>query len=1113
MINIWRSLRFKIPIVFFISFVFIFLAIFGVFSTIGRTLLEEQAYKQVTLSAQNIVATLGHQVSYAESLAISLAKLGESLPQDTQINKIIIKKILDVKGSERFIAGGGIWPEPYKYNDAIERHSFFWGRNKNGNLQYYDNYNNPSGPGYHHEEWYVPAKHLSSGKSFWSRSHMDPYSYQPIVTVSVPMFRKDQFYGVATVDLKLEGLSTVFASASAAFNGYAFAVDRNGKLLTFPNDNLAKTYSKESNSHQTVNYKTISALAKQYPGYRPLIQPVLETKYSNSQRINILQPKEHSLARDIEKESYQIDIDEAKLIAAQLIEKNKRFHSDDINHQEFYLQEDIILNEPAYASVINMPDTFWKIITVMPYSNAMGTSNVIYQNLIIYIGLAMLSSFIIMLFVVKRFLVRPISGLSKQLRSLSEQGDSISHRLESDDKGEFGHLAYWFNKRSDKLLDVQEKLCNAQDELEVRVRDRTQELENEIEHRIQQQEIKEQWAIRVEHQHAAIVDLSLHDSLFNGDIISAAKILNESAAKVLGIARTSVWLLDDTNETMEVLDLYDFNKNKHYRKGSLSVLKHPEYFKTLESDRSIAITDVLNDTKTNDIKEYAKKYNISSQLNNPIRIAGQLRGVISFEHTGKTRTWFTDEIRFGGEIADLFIQVINNSERIESEDKIRKLAFFDPLTELANRRFLQETLSREFEMSKRKNMFGSLLYLDLDNFKMLNDSLGHLVGDELLVQLSTRLKTVLRKEDMAARIGGDEFVVLLAGQHPNKNKAMKQALNVAKKIQAEINKPYRLSGFEHVITSSIGITLFPEENTTVTDILKQADTAMYRAKEEGRNTIIFYNKEFQKAADDRLRLEKELRIAITLGQFEMHYQPQVNSSGELTGTEALVRWLHPDRGLVSPLDFIPIAEETGLIIELGDWILEESCNFCQQYDLDLLAINISPRQFRQQDFIDRVRNIIKITDVNPQSLIFEVTEGVVIDNIEDTINKMNQLKLLGIRFSIDDFGTGYSSLAYLKQLPLDQLKINDKFVRDITNNSSDAIIVETIILMARHLGLKIVAEGVETEAQLAFLTNLGCQIFQGYLFNLPLSKSDFISYIQCSSTNDAPENTRSSLLK
>ncbi len=811
MINIWRSLRFKIPIVFFISFIFIFLAVYGVFSTIGRALLEEQAYKQVTLSAQNIVATLGHQVSYAESLAISLAKLGESLPQDTQINKIIIKKLLDVKGSERFIAGGGIWPEPYKYNATIERRSFFWGRNENGTLQYYDNYNNPSGPGYHHEEWYVTAKHLSSGKYFWSRSYMEPYSYQPMVTVSVPMFRNDQFYGVATVDLKLEGLSTIFATASAAFNGYAFAVDRNGKLLSFPNEKLARIYSTDSKNHRIVNFKTLNALAEQYPGYEPLIQPVLATIYNEPQSKNITQTNDHSLARKIEKESYQIDIEEAKLIAAQLIDKNKRDQSNISTHQEFYLREDIILNEPAYASVIDMPDTFWKIITVMPYSNAMETSNVIYQNLIIYIGLAMLSSFIIMLFVVNKFLVKPISGLSIQLRSLSEQGNSNRHRLESEDKGEFGHLAYWFNKRSDQLLNDQEKLSNAQDELETRVRDRTQELENEIEHRIQQQDIKEQWAIRVVHQHAAIVDLSLHDSIFNGDIISAAKILNESAAKVLSIARSSVWLLDESNETMEILDLYDFNTLKHSRKGSLKVREHPEYFKTLESDRSIAITDVLNDAKTNEIKGYAKKHKISSQLNNPIRIAGQLRGVISFEHTGKTREWFTDEIRFGGEIADLFIQVISNSERIKSEDKIRKLAFFDPLTELANRRFLQETLSREFEMSKRQKKFGSLLYLDLDNFKMLNDSLGHLVGDELLVQLSTRLKTVLRKEDMAARLGGDEFVVLLAGQHPNKNKAMKQALNVAKKIQAEINKPYLLSGFEHIITSSIGITLFPKK--------------------------------------------------------------------------------------------------------------------------------------------------------------------------------------------------------------------------------------------------------------------------------------------------------------
>ena len=280
----------------------------------------------------------------------------------------------------------------------------------------------------------------------------------------------------------------------------------------------------------------------------------------------------------------------------------------------------------------------------------------------------------------------------------------------------------------------------------------------------------------------------------------------------------------------------------------------------------------------------------------------------------------------------------------------------------------------------------------------------------------------------------------------------------------------------------------------MTDILKQADSAMYRAKDDGRNTITFYNAEFQKAANKRLLLEKELRYAITHNQFKMCYQPQVDSFGNLVGTEALIRWMHPKRGIISPIDFIPIAEETGLILELGNWILKDACEFSKHCNLDCVAINISPRQFRNPDFVNIVRDIINVTGANPKVLMFEVTEGIVIDNIKDTIKKMNALKELGIRFAIDDFGTGYSSLAYLKQLPLDQLKINDKFVRDVISDSSDAIIVETIILMAKHLGLKIVAEGVETEEQFEFLIRKECQMFQGYLFKQPLSKNDFKQY-------------------
>jgi len=1094
--KVWGSLQFKIPTVFIISFLLIFLAVFVVFSTIGKSLLEKHAYKQATLSAQNIVSQLGNRIAFAESLAISLANLGEVMPANSTQNKKLIKHVLDVKGSEAFIAGGGIWPAAYKYNPEVERHSFFWGRDKNGVLKYYDDYNKPEGPGYHHEEWYVPAKYLEAGKSFWSKSYMDPYSNQPMVTVTVPMHKNNKFYGVSTVDLKLEGLQTVLAKASTQFGGYAFAVDRNGKLLSFPYENQTSTVKLTIHDKATGDFITLSELSSKHPDFDPLIQPVLKTISEVIDQTDGAEEKIHDLAQKIANDSYQIDIKEASLIAALLTKEKYNNSNPEVNFRQLYLNSDAILGEAAYATIYEMPGTYWKIITVMPYSKAIETSNVIYQSVITYISIAMLVSFIIMLLLVRKFIVKPLSRMSRQLQILHKADKNNEDALEIMDSGELGNLAFWFNKRSTKLLDIQNELRETQNELEQRVHERTEELQVEIDNRIKQQSTKEEWALRVERQHAAVFELSLHKSLYSGDITEAAKIINKTAAQVLNVARTSIWLLNEAGEQMQVVDLYDSITDTHSHDAVLKLTDYPAYFKALEIERSIAVYDMFADERTVDLIKYAETFNVSSLLDSPIRVAGKLRGIICFEQIGEKREWHNDEMRFGGEIADQFYQVIANSERICSDDKIRKLAFYDPLTDLANRRFLQETLQHEIDIARRNKKYGILLYLDLDNFKTLNDSLGHTIGDELLVQLSRRLKNTLRKEDMAARLGGDEFVILLTGEHADKEQAMEQALSVANKIQTAISKSYRLHGFEHIITASIGITVYPDKDTTVTELLKQADTAMYRAKDEGRNTISFYNIALQKAADKRLLVEKELRHAIANDQFEMYYQPQVDVYGNLVGTEALIRWKHPERGIISPLDFIPIAEETGLILELGNWILKDACEFSKKCNLNLLAINISPRQFRHPDFVKIVKNIIDTTKADPGVLMLEVTEGIVIDNIEDTIEKMNALKNIGIRFAIDDFGTGYSSLAYLKQLPLDQLKINDKFVRDVITDTSDAIIVETIILMARNLGLNVVAEGVETSEQLEFLVNEECHIFQGFLFSYPLTKHDFSQYLR-----------------
>ncbi|MBV1915843.1 MAG: EAL domain-containing protein [Pseudomonadales bacterium] len=437
------------------------------------------------------------------------------------------------------------------------------------------------------------------------------------------------------------------------------------------------------------------------------------------------------------------------------------------------------------------------------------------------------------------------------------------------------------------------------------------------------------------------------------------------------------------------------------------------------------------------------------------------------------------------------------TQRKQDEEEIAKLAFFDPLTNLSNRRMLMMTVEHEMTVARRNDRHGGLIFLDLDHFKNINDSLGHSLGDLLLKQVAERLNSVIREVDIASRLGGDEFVVLLPSEADNEKDAANQALVVAEKIQRTINEAYDLEGFECRITTSIGIKLYPVDGDNPETLITNADTAMYQAKDEGRNTIRFYNHQMQAEADEWLNLKMDLHRAIEDDEFELYFQCQNHRDGTITGAEALIRWQHPSLGQISPMKFIPIAEQGGQIVEIGEWVIKKACGYLRQWQdaglsLPHLSVNVSSHQFNHAGFIEMIKRALSDTGADPQSLMLELTEGVAVDQIDETIEKMTQLKELGIGFSIDDFGTGYSSLSYLKRLPLDQLKIDRVFVRDIATDPNDAVIVETIISMANHLQFGVIAEGVETEEQLNFLMEKGCTEYQGYYFSKPAPVDQFI---------------------
>ena len=430
--------------------------------------------------------------------------------------------------------------------------------------------------------------------------------------------------------------------------------------------------------------------------------------------------------------------------------------------------------------------------------------------------------------------------------------------------------------------------------------------------------------------------------------------------------------------------------------------------------------------------------------------------------------------------------------RKAAEEEVSHLAFYDQLTGLPNRRLLLDRINHSIAYYTRSDQAGAILFLDLDHFKTLNDTLGHDVGDLLLKQVALRLQACVRDCDTVARLGGDEFVIMLENLSEQVLEAASQTEEVGEKVIAILNQPYQLASYEYRSTASIGAVIIKDRNQSADEFLKQADIAMYQAKKAGRNTLRFFDPQMQANINQQAEMERELYNALEQRQFRLYYQAQVDMSGHIIGAEALLRWLHPERGLVSPVQFIPLAEESGLILPIGLWVLKTACAQLQSWQQDpmmqnlVLAVNVSAKQLRQADFSAQVQELMKQFAIRPQKLKLELTESALLDNLENTITIMHELNEIGVSFSLDDFGTGYSSLQYLKQLPISQLKIDQSFVRDIPINSSDDAIVRTIIAMAKSLNLDVIAEGVETKEQKNRLVKDGCKSFQGYLFSKPI---------------------------
>jgi len=650
-----------------------------------------------------------------------------------------------------------------------------------------------------------------------------------------------------------------------------------------------------------------------------------------------------------------------------------------------------------------------------------------------------------------RAIIHPLKRLQQAIEDV-ERTQDFTKPIEITSEDEFGELANAFNRMSHHLDSIYQNL-------ETRVTERTVELEvlnQQIRANLQaSRESQEKLRLSEEQSKRALEELQYqkfaldeHAIVLITDVEGTITYVNDRFCRVSGCSREE-----------------SLGHNPRFLNSGL----HPKtFFKDLY--RTIAHGEVWH----GEIRNRAKSGEFYWVDNSIVPFKG-----------------------FDGKPYQYVSISTDITQRKNSESDIEKLAFYDPLTALPNRRLLMDRLQHSLTSNIRNDKHGAILFIDMDNFKTLNDTKGHGVGDLLLIEVAQRLKKCVREEDTVARFGGDEFVLLLNNLSALHDEAGAHAKLVAGKILQHLNQPYVLQDYEHSCSPSIGVALFCDHSANAEELLQHADSAMYQSKAGGGNTVRFYDERTQAALLARAELEHELRHALDQQQLALYYQVQVNEDFKPIGAEVLLRWIHPLLGMVSPVQFIPLAEETGLIVPIGDWVLQQACAQLKQWESDpdkralVLAVNVSVRQFREPDFVQQVQRRVTESGICPACLKLEITESMLAQDVEAIIATMLELKAIGLKFSMDDFGTGYSSLSSIKRLPLDQLKIDQSFVHDILHDDYDRAIVRTVIAMAQSMDLNIIAEGVETETQRSLLALKGCTNYQGYLFGKPLPLNEF----------------------
>lgn len=992
------SLRAKLLVGLVLALATMLMAVVVVFYLRGYELLMARERDAAHASAQLLASDMGKELALAEGLAVALENLGERLPRDEALWRELVPVVLDLDGRADLIAGGGLWPEPGAFTPGVARRSFFWGRDKRGVLRYFDDYNNPDGPGYHGEEWYAPARFQREGRCYWSRSYQDPYSGEKMVTCSAPMQIDDHFAGVSTVDLKLSGLQRFLDRQGTALQGYAFAIDRNGVFITLPPmRRVSMSGVSEPSSGQVFGIADFAAHHAAFGELARFLQLPLESPHDVRQT---------ALAERIDAATGGIDRPEAERIAAQLLDQTDH----DAEVRQITLPLDPFLKEAGLVTAIRLPAVHWQLVLVQPERLVHEAVMSVMTRVAWALGLAVLVVVLISGWLLQRLLVQPIQRMTEQLSAT--ENSVVPGRIDDRGRDELAQLARTFNRYAAQIAENHADLHASAE------------------------------------QFRSVTELA-HDALIQIDDDGRILSVNRAGEQMFGWPEAE--LLDAEFKRLMPWDprIERFGENDGH--GS-----------------SRAASRVLElSAQHRDGRMFAAEVSVSYWR-------GPSHGLYN-------------------------VQVRDVTERQRAEERMRMLATHDTLTGLPNRALFNDRLKRAVERCLLDSTVMALLFLDLDHFKIANDSLGHSVGDALLRAVGERLQDCMRPGDTVARLGGDEFAMVM----PNLLDAS-EAATMAHRIIDHIGDEFEIDAHRLQVGVSIGITLCPNDDRQAEQLLRKADLAMYHAKSEGRNTFRFFTDRLHQELVDRKAMLDQLALALAQQQFELHYQPVRNARGnELHGIEALVRWRHPSLGLVTPERFIPLAEQSGLIVPLGHWILTQAIADLARWDqAELppvrLAINLSLAQFRDPALVERLHAALSTHQVAAARVELELTETVLMHDLDDAITIMARLRGIGLGLAVDDFGTGYSSLSYLKQFPVQKLKIDKSFVRGVAKDEGSAAICRSVIALGHNLGLNLVAEGVENRDDLHWLQGHHCDYVQGFLISAPLPLAELQRWVAAS---------------